>query len=112
MLRKTLLIFVLYALMTIEAFVKAKLAESKALREEVETIMSYTSPDDVMDAMITRDEFRTDLQKLNNKIADKIDKLESLKRRVAEVRREQATDCKKLENYKFSLLYDRKRGNV
>ena len=98
--------------MTIAEFVNAKLAESKTLREEVPKIMSYVSPDDVMSECITRDEFRTDLQKLNNKIADEIDKLESLKRRVAEVRREQATDCKKLENYKFSLLYDRKRGNV
>ncbi len=98
--------------MTISEFVTAKLKESEALRADVARVMSFTSPDDVMDSWITRDEFRTDLQKLNNKIADDIDELESLKRKVGEVKREQGTDIKQLENYKYSLLYDRKRGNV
>lgn len=96
--------------------VKEKIIElqnkSKNLRDKVPEILTYVSVDDVTSEMITRDEWREELQKVTNYISDLIGQMESQKRDIATMRREQAIDIDKLDRYKFQLLRARKQANA
>jgi hypothetical protein len=82
------------------------------LREDVARILTKPDPDFIGEEMEARADFRSDLNKLCNAIADKIAELESLKRRVREQMTDQKNDIDKLERQKFLLLHERKKMNV
>ncbi len=95
--------------MTLQEYITAKLEEAKLLHDNMETVLSYTSPEDVMEEATKRDEFKLDLQKVANKISDEIAHLESLRRTVNAEKRNQTVDMNKLDRLKWDLLSTRKR---
>lgn len=92
--------------------VKERLAIKDSLHEQVGRILTLASPDDVMEEMIRRDEFRAENSKLINALREQEMELEKMCRKLREANVDTANDNKRLENYKFSLLYERKHRNL
>ena len=87
------------------------LKKSEILNAAVPEILTWVSPDDVMEQSILRSEYRNDVQKVIDKLSDMIGEIQSLKRKLRGVQTETRISEDKLESYKFSLLRQRKLLN-
>lgn len=85
---------------------------SDTLRDGVVTILESMDEREVNAAAIEREEFRQKCQKLANAISDRIGELESLKRKLRDIRADQKNDVSKLTNRYFDLIRERKTNNA
>lgn len=89
---------------TLSQSIEEILKKAEVLRNAVPEIMSYVSPDDVMEQNILRDEFRNDIQRVNDHIADKIGELNAIRRKLRQAKADMALDNEKLEAYRWQLI--------
>lgn len=85
---------------------------SEILHNHVETILSYTSPEDVMEEMIKRDEFKNTIDKAINKLEDMIQDLKKNKRDLRAIKSIIVSDKGKMDAYRWSLIHERKTLNL
>jgi len=98
--------------MNLSDSINGLLGKGSLFTAAVETILTYTSEDDVMSECIKRGEYRNDLQKAIDALADREGEISTLKRKLRQARAEQKTDLDKLEAKKWELIRERKLHGI
>ena len=98
--------------MTLQEIIEDRLQKKEALAERVPILLTEIDVDSVTEEMIKRDMYRADNAKVINSIKDQISDLEKMSRKLRECNTDVSVQNKKLESYKFHLLYERRQRNV
>lgn len=101
-----------YSPTSMEDVIQNLVNQSSLLRIEVPGLLSQKD-DEILDkSRQDREEFRSDIQTVADSLKDKIGEMESILRKLRQIKQEQGIDCEKLNTRAFGIRRERKTYNA